>query len=92
MIYTQMLFALAFDKLVWDSTPGVASLVGSSLILGSALYVAVQKNSVKGGGKVEDGDQERGLVDGMDAEDEEQDGGRGPMRGVQEVQLRTLRV
>jgi len=92
MIYTQMLFALAFDKLVWDSTPGVASLVGSSLILGSALYVAVQKNSVKGGGKVEDGDQERGLVDGMDAEDEEREGGRGPMRGVQEVQLRTLRV
>jgi len=92
MIYTQMLFALAFDKLVWDSTPGVASLVGSSLILGSALYVAVQKNSVKGGGKVDDGDQERGLVDGMDAEDEEREGGRGPMRGVQEVQLRTLRV
>lgn len=92
MIYTSMLFALAFDKLVWDTTPGVASLVGSSLILGSAVYVAVQKNNVKGGGKAEDMDQERGLVDGMDAEDEEQDNGRGTLRGVQEVQLRTLRV
>lgn len=93
MIYTQMLFALTFDKLIWDSTPGVASLVGSSLILGSAVYVAVQKNSVQGGRKVEDRDQERGVMDGADGEDEEdEDGERGPLRGVQEVQLRTLRV
>ena len=71
MVYTQMLFALAFDKLFWDTTPGVASLVGSTLILGSAVYVAVQKNNAKGVGKVEDADQERGLVDGIDTDDEE---------------------
>ena len=92
MIYTQMLFALAFDKLVWDSTPGLASIVGSSLILGSAVYVAVQKDSVKGTGKAEDGDQESGLVNGIDAEDGEEANGRGHLRGVQEVQLRTIRV
>lgn len=45
MLYTQMLFALAFDKLVWNKIPGALSIFGSSLILGSALYVAVQKNS-----------------------------------------------
>ncbi|KAL6158413.1 hypothetical protein ACJQWK_03448 [Exserohilum turcicum] len=43
MLYMQMLFALAFDKLVWGMTPGALSIVGSSLILGSAIYVAMHK-------------------------------------------------
>lgn len=47
MVYTQMLFALIFDKAVFGTDPSVLSLVGSSLILGSALYVAVQKESLK---------------------------------------------
>jgi drug/metabolite transporter (DMT)-like permease len=44
MVYTQMLFALGFDKLIFGTTPGWLSIVGSSLILGSAIYVAVQKD------------------------------------------------
>ncbi|KAL8842937.1 MAG: hypothetical protein Q9170_000342 [Blastenia crenularia] len=44
MVYTQMLFALAFDELVFHTTPGVLSILGSSLILGSALYIALQRN------------------------------------------------
>ena len=47
MVYMQMLFALAFDKLVFGRTPGALSIVGSSLILGSAIYVAVQKEASK---------------------------------------------
>lgn len=47
MVYTQMLFALAFDKIVWDVTPGLWSIIGSSLILGSALYIALQKDASK---------------------------------------------
>lgn len=43
MVYMQMLFALTFDKLVWGTTPGFLSIVGSSLILGSAIYVALHK-------------------------------------------------
>jgi hypothetical protein len=43
MVYTQMLFALGFDKLVWGTTPGLVSIIGSSLILGSAIYVAMHK-------------------------------------------------
>ncbi|EUC44957.1 hypothetical protein COCMIDRAFT_5809 [Bipolaris oryzae ATCC 44560] len=43
MVYMQMLFALSFDKLVWGTTPGALSIIGSSLILGSALYVAMNK-------------------------------------------------
>ena len=47
MVYTQMLFALAFDKLVFDTTLGALSIVGSGLILGSALYTAVQQEPHK---------------------------------------------
>ena len=89
MVYTQMLFALAFDKLVWNTTPGALSIVGSSLILGSALYNAVynsnDQKAVKG--REAGGDEELGLVTSEDDNE-----GSGPLRGVQEVQLRTLRV
>lgn len=61
MVYMQMLFALSFDKLIWGTTPGALSIVGSSLILGSAIYVAMHKEGPK---KVETirehGDQEEG--------------------------------
>lgn len=64
MLYTQMLFALAFDKLVWGTTPGTLSIIGSSLILGSAIYVAMHK---EGPNKVAprergDGEEEIGLM------------------------------
>lgn len=104
MLYTQMLFALTFDKLVWGTTPGVMSIVGSSLILGSAIYVAVHKatNASKdagdgsgGAGGNRDRDEERGLVEGMDAEDgtemvvREPEAERAPVR---EIQSRAVRV
>ncbi|KAH7094446.1 hypothetical protein FB567DRAFT_3835 [Paraphoma chrysanthemicola] len=64
MVYMQMLFALTFDKVVWGTTPGALSIVGSSLILGSAIYVAMHKEdprkaSLREGG---DEDEERGLM------------------------------
>lgn len=43
MIYTNMLFALALDKVVFGQSPGWWSLGGSGLILGSAVFVAVKK-------------------------------------------------
>ena len=95
MVYTQMLFALTFDKLVWNITPGVWSILGSALILGSAVYVAVLTDSrtskpQSGEGR---GDEEEGLVDGEErGGEDETEGGRGPLRGVQEVQLRAIRV
>lgn len=95
MIYTQMLFALAFDKIVWNSTPGVWSILGSSLILGSAVYVAVKKNDPPKGRKtnVEAGlDEEIGLTADEDDDSDDAMNGQGPLRGVQEVQLRTMRI
>jgi drug/metabolite transporter (DMT)-like permease len=41
MVYTQMLFALFYDKVIWDSFLSLLSWAGSGLILGSAIYVAV---------------------------------------------------
>ncbi len=93
MVYTQMLFALAFDKLVWNTTPGTLSILGSCLILGSAIYVAVlrdsAKNAKKGDATVVVADEERGLIGGVDEGEQGVDGngdrGRRPLRGVQEV-------
>ncbi|KAF2872519.1 hypothetical protein BDV95DRAFT_492106 [Massariosphaeria phaeospora] len=89
MVYCQMLFALFFDRLVFGTSPGALSIIGSSLIVGSAIYVAMHKEP---GGKKEGqsrgrqmGDEERGLMspilaghieDGNDAD----------------IQMRTLRV
>jgi hypothetical protein len=65
MLYTQMLFALMFDKLVWGTTPGTLSIIGSSLILGSAIYVALHKEDPKKVDNVVErgvGEEERGLI------------------------------
>lgn len=40
MVYTQMLFALFYDKVVLDTTPPPMSWAGSAIILFSAVYVA----------------------------------------------------
>ena len=95
MVYTSMLFALAFDKIVWNHTPGIWSIVGSSLILGSALFVAVQNQNTKQKDKTREGTEEEtiGLVSGSNEAGNEEGEGRGrPLRGVQEVQLRTMRL
>ncbi|KAL9098046.1 MAG: hypothetical protein Q9163_006215 [Psora crenata] len=93
MIYTQMLFALAFDKLVWNISPGALSIIGSSLILGSAMYVAMHNSKVKEKKNAENGlDEEVGLMtEGHSDEVNNPNEGEELLPGVQEVQLRTLR-
>lgn len=104
MVYTQMLFALLFDKLVFGTDPSALSVIGSSLILGSAIYVAMAKESMKARleeeklqeeGAINSGqmvemrrpssqrpDEERGLVNGMDQDDEIHVNGNGKMKGA----------
>lgn len=55
MIYTNMLWALVMDKLVFGSVPGWSSVVGSLLILGSAIFgfAAGGKASSSGAGSEE---------------------------------------
>jgi len=60
MIYTNMLFALGLDRMVFGVVPGWWSLGGSGLILGSAVYVAVRKQAAEGYGE---GDGMRGVGD-----------------------------
>lgn len=43
MVYTQMVFALFYDKVVWGSTLSPVSWAGSVLILACAVYVATMK-------------------------------------------------
>jgi drug/metabolite transporter (DMT)-like permease len=96
MSYTQMMFALSFDKLIFGHSPNWMSIVGSSLILGPALYVAVQrtdqgpKEAADGPHAVADEESQQGLMRGMETDDaiEERDTGVMP---IQEVQLRALR-
>ena len=68
MVYTQMLFALLFDRFFFGTVPGGWSLVGSAMILGSAVYIAVQKaNAVQEEPKAIN-DEEVGMLQDMDDE------------------------
>lgn len=44
MLYTQMLFALFFDKLIWGLSPTGSSWVGSGIILACAIWVAAARD------------------------------------------------
>lgn len=44
MIYTQMIFALVAEKIIWGTSPGIWSWAGSLLIMGAAGAVAMQKS------------------------------------------------
>jgi drug/metabolite transporter (DMT)-like permease len=74
MIYSQMLFALIMDKLVFGHSPELLSLIGSSLILGSAIVVAIRKAGPKLAGIPGEAldiiDEEIGLMSGVDASEE----------------------
>lgn len=45
MFYTQLLFALMFDKVIWDVSPDLLSIIGGLLVLASVLYVALRPKS-----------------------------------------------
>ncbi|KAK8122125.1 hypothetical protein PG984_010795 [Apiospora sp. TS-2023a] len=44
LIYTQLVFALILERIVWGTTPSGWSLIGAALIIGAALWVMLQKN------------------------------------------------
>ncbi|KAF1960132.1 hypothetical protein CC80DRAFT_438668 [Byssothecium circinans] len=84
MVYCQMLFALTFDKLVFGTTPSALSIVGSSLILGSAMYVAMHREDARKDTERGNGEEEEGSISPY----------LGPETGdydEREIQLRTLR-
>ena len=82
-----MLFALAFDKFLFGHSPGWMSIIGSTLILGPAIFVAMQKNEGKPKGGNEsnatacDEEAQRGLMDGDEEGVLDIDGDRVPVQG-----------
>ena len=47
VLYTQMVFALVWERVVWGTSPGGWSCVGSGLVFGSAVWVGTRKKSVE---------------------------------------------
>ncbi|KAF4981028.1 hypothetical protein FZEAL_3080 [Fusarium zealandicum] len=45
LIYIQMVFALIIERIVWGTTPPPASILGSALIIGAAVWVSLQKKA-----------------------------------------------
>ncbi|GAB7356895.1 hypothetical protein MBLNU459_g7757t2 [Dothideomycetes sp. NU459] len=95
MTYTQMLFALSFDRFFFGTTPSLMSIIGSTLILGSAIYMALQRQSASGEEGEEESelrrqrsrDEEVGLMSAMgDGEVELQN-----ETGAEDVEMRRLR-
>jgi drug/metabolite transporter (DMT)-like permease len=44
MVYSSMIFALFWEKMVWGTTPGWLSIMGSVLIFSSAVYVGTRQS------------------------------------------------
>lgn len=61
-----MVFALILERVVWGTTPPVESLFGSALIIGSAIWVSLQKSKTATEQKALVVDEERSLL-GADA-------------------------
>jgi len=83
MVYTHMLFAAGFDRWIFGHEMGGVSLVGCSLIIGSALWAALGKKEGRGKGTTSTGDEvdlemdERGRGregSGGESEEEEEEG------------------
>ncbi|RFN48819.1 hypothetical protein FIE12Z_6874 [Fusarium flagelliforme] len=45
LIYVQLVYAVIIDRVIWGTIPPPASFIGSALIIGSAVWVALQKKA-----------------------------------------------
>ncbi|GKU09985.1 unnamed protein product, partial [Fusarium langsethiae] len=41
--YVQLVYAVIIDRVIWGTIPPPTSFIGSALIIGSAVWVALQK-------------------------------------------------
>ncbi|KAH8425734.1 DMT family transporter [Aspergillus melleus] len=83
MLYTQMLFALFYDGVVWNNTLSAVSWLGSGLILVSAIYVAMARETRSDGGAAavaskETDEPNEGRSDVVDDDPGRRHGGRTP--------------
>lgn len=72
MLYTQMLFALGFDRWIWGISPEWQSWVGSVIILASAVWVAAARE--KGGSGSREGEEEEEMGGREERSKDEEEG------------------
>ncbi|KAH4107846.1 hypothetical protein HBH64_142130 [Parastagonospora nodorum] len=70
MLYVQIIFALAFDWIIWGAIPGAWSMFGGTIIICSTLWSALQKPRAKVEKNVEP-DEESALLGADRASNEE---------------------
>lgn len=88
------MFAVAFDKIVWNNTPVSLGVIRSGLVLGRTICVAVL-NDFAGNTKIpEEDDEESSLVvnEGDETGEESSQRETGPPNGSLEIPLRTMRT
>lgn len=72
MMYSQVLYALVFDKLIWGNVPAASSWCGGAIVLASTIYVALWGSAgAKEGGAEKESDEEQGLLAGHRREGDE---------------------
>ena len=85
--------SFSFDNLFFGQTPGFTSIVGSTLILGSAIAMAMQQGKASSETQqrgLEPEDEEEGLMENLAHHDESREDDMATMP-VQEVQTNMLR-
>jgi len=73
MVYLQIIYALGFEKAIWNTTPDALSIAGSSLILGGAAWVALSRSSAEGKEEPADEEEAVAMMDTMTPVPEEDD-------------------
>ncbi|KAG8692199.1 hypothetical protein FRC08_009945 [Ceratobasidium sp. 394] len=80
-LYVQIVFSLVFERLAFGATPGVLSVIGTCIIMASAIYVALNKPDTKSSAPANSestamwnlesaAEEGRGLLDGDERKDE----------------------
>ncbi|QRW09882.1 transport protein [Ceratobasidium sp. AG-Ba] len=80
-LYVQIVFSLLFERLAFGVVPGALSVVGTCIIMGSAIYVAMNKPNTKSSAPANSestamwdlapaAEEGRGLLDGDERKDE----------------------
>ncbi|MCJ1300486.1 hypothetical protein MMC08_003283 [Hypocenomyce scalaris] len=71
MLYIQIVFALALDKLIWGTLPDWMSIAGGILVLTSTIYAAMQKSAATVVTTSEvASEEELGLMQSLDHDDD----------------------
>lgn len=61
LIYVQLVYAVIIDRVIWGTVPPPSSFIGSALIIGSAIWVALQKKVSSEPKPVSDEERNAGL-------------------------------